>query len=180
MTVLGALPAFAATIEERLTACLACHGATGRSVISGVPSLGGQPVFYLTVQLLMFREKLRLVEPMNQVMQGVKDEELREMAVRLADLPPPKPAGGPVNSERMQRAQAVIEQNRCDFCHQKNYSGENNVPRLAGQREDYLVKALQEYKKGSRRGYDASMADVLYSVTDEQIFDVAYFLARLR
>lgn len=170
----------AATVEERLAACLACHGATGQSVIPGVPSLGGQPVFYLTVQLLMFRDILRLVEPMNQAMQGVKDDELRKIAARLAELPPPNPAGGPVNSERMERARAVIEQNRCNFCHQKNYSGEQNVPRLAGQREDYLAKALRDYKNNTRRGYDASMADVLYLIRDEQIADLAYFFARLR
>ena len=58
--------------------------------------------------------------------------------------------------------------------------GQQNVPRLAGQREDYLAKALREYKDNSRRGYDASMADVLYHISDEQIADLAYFLARPR
>ena len=76
------------------------------------------------------------------------------------------------------RARTLAEQNRCNFCHTANYHGERNVPRLAGQREDYLVKALREYKSNSRRGYDASMADVLYQVSDEQILDLAYFLAR--
>ena len=31
-----------------------------------------------------------------------------------------------------------------------------------------------------RRGYDAAMADVLYPISDEQIGDLAYFIARLR
>jgi cytochrome c553 len=42
------------------------------------------------------------------------------------------------------------------------------------------VKALREYKDNTRRGYDASMADVLYLVSDEEILDLAYFLSRLR
>jgi cytochrome c553 len=54
------------------------------------------------------------------------------------------------------------------------------VPRLAGQREDYLVKALRGYKDNSRRGYDASMADVIEPLTDEQMLDMAYYLARVR
>ena len=145
-----------------------------------MPSLGGQPVFYLTVQLLMFREKLRVVESMNQAMQGVKDEELKELAAYLSKLPPPKSPDGPVDAARMERARALIEQHRCNFCHQGNYSGEQNVPRLAGQREDYLVKALREFKNNTRRGYDAAMADVLYLISDEQIPDLAYFLARVR
>ena len=53
-------------------------------------------------------------------------------------------------------------------------------PALAGQREDYLVKALRQYKDNTRRAYDASMADVLYLISDEQILDLAYFLARVR
>jgi len=177
--LLSARAVNADTLEGRLAPCLACHGANGQSAIPAVPSLGGQPVFYLTVQLLMFRDKLRIVEPMNQMMQGLKDDDLREMVAYLATLPPPEPAGGSMDAARMERARTVIEQHRCNFCHQGNYSGQENVPRLAGQREDYLVKALREYKNNTRRGYDASMADVLYLISDEQIFDLAYFLARL-
>ena len=54
------------------------------------------------------------------------------------------------------------------------------MPRIAGQREDYLAKTLREYKSNTRRGYDAAMADVLHSVSDEQIGDLAYFLSRLQ
>ncbi len=178
--LLSALPASADSLEARLATCLACHGEKGQSVIPEVPSLGGQPAFYLTIQLFMFREKLRVVEPMNQMMQGLRDDDLRNMADYIAKLPPPEPAGGPTDPPRMERARALIEQHRCNFCHNRDYSGEQNVPRLAGQREDYLVKALREYKNNTRRGYDASMADVLYLVSDEQILDLAYFLARLR
>jgi cytochrome c553 len=170
----------AETLDGRLAPCLACHGEKGQSIIPEVPSLGGQPAFYLTVQLLMFREKLRVVEPMNQMLQGLKDDDLRSMAAQLAKLPPPEPAGGPMDANRTERARALIEQHRCNFCHTGNYSGGENVPRLAGQREDYLVKALREYKNNTRRGYDASMADVLFPVSDEQLLDLAYFLARLR
>jgi cytochrome c553 len=179
LVFLSALPANADTLEARLAPCLACHGANGQSTIPEVPSLGGQPAFYLTIQLLMFREKLRVVEPMNQVMQGFKDDDLRDMAASLAKLPPPEPPAGPVDPARVERARALIDQHRCNFCHNRDYSGEQNVPRLAGQREDYLVKALREYKDNTRRGYDASMSDVLYPISDEQIRDLAYFLSRL-
>ncbi len=175
----SAWPANADTLEARLAPCLACHGANGQSAMPVVPSLGGQPVFYLTVQLLMFREKMRIVEPMNQMMQGLKDGDLRDMAAYLAKLPSPEPADGSMDVARMERSRTLSEQHRCNFCHQGNYAGEENIPRLAGQREDYLVKALREYKNNTRRGYDASMADVLYLISDEQIFDLAYFLARL-
>jgi cytochrome c553 len=165
------LPAWAVgaePLETRLATCLACHGDKGQSSIPGVPSLGGQPSFYLTVQMLMFRDRLRIVDLMNKMMQGFSDGELQKMGDLVATLPPPQPVGAPGDPGRMETGRTLAEQNRC------------NVPRLAGQREDYLVKAMREYKDSSRRGYDASMADVLYQVSDEQILDLAYFLSRLR
>jgi cytochrome c553 len=63
----------------------------------------------------------------------------------------------------MDKARALATQHRCNFCHhQTNFQGLDNVPRLAGQRKDYLLKALRGYKDNSRRGYDAQMSEVVY------------------
>ena len=175
-----ALPVAAATIEERLAPCLACHGATGQSLTPEVPSLGAQPVFYVTIQLVMFRERMRIVEPMNAMTQDLNDEELRRMAEVIAQLPPPRPTAAPPEPARLERARALIQQHRCNFCHNQDFSGAQNVPRLAGQREDYLVKALRDYKSNTRRAYDTAMADVMYAVTDADILDLAHFLTHLR
>jgi cytochrome c553 len=144
-----------------------------------VPSLGGQPTYYLTIQLFMFRERLRVAEPMTEMLRGVSDADLRDLAELIAKLPPPRPAPEAPDPGRIERARAVVEQQRCNFCHGSDYAGEQNVPRLAGQREDYLARALRDYKGNTRRGYDASMADVLYGVSEAEILDLAYFLARL-
>ena len=72
------------------------------------------------------------------------------------------------------------EKYRCNFCHQPKYAGEENVPRIAGQREDYLLKSLRTYKDNSRHGYDAQMSEVVYPMKDEDFVDLAYFLARLK
>jgi cytochrome c553 len=101
------------------------------------------------------------------------------MAELISKLPPPPPAAEPPDPGRIERARALIQQHRCNFCHNQDFSGAENVPRLAGQREDYLVKALREYKSNARRGYDPSMADVMVPVTDVDILDLAHFLARL-
>ena len=67
--------AFAAGFEERIGPCPACHGETGQSETPEVPSLGAQPVNFLLIQIYMFREKLRQVEPMTAAAQGLSDEE---------------------------------------------------------------------------------------------------------
>jgi cytochrome c553 len=179
LTCLAALPASAQPVEERITACLACHGESGRSDNPEVPSLGAQPEFYLTIQLYMFRERLRVVDVMNEATKGLSDDDLRQVASTIAKLPPPQPPGDAPDPARVHQAQALIEQNRCNFCHRRNFAGEQNVPRLAGQREDYLAKAMREYKSNRRRGYDASMADVLYPISEDDIRVLAHFLARV-
>jgi cytochrome c553 len=179
LIALAVLPVSAATIEERLAPCLACHGAKGQSDIPEVPSLGAQPAFYLSVQLFMFRERMRSNEPMNALLKGMSDDDLRRVAETIAKLPPPLPAREPPDPARLERAQALVQQHRCNFCHNPDFSGQENAPRLAGQREDYLVKSLREYKNNSRRAYDPSMADVMPPLTDADILDLAHYLARL-
>jgi cytochrome c553 len=175
--IIAGLPCCAETLAERLPACLACHGEQGTSNNPEVPSLGGQPVPYMEIQLYLFREKMRPIEVMIDAMKGVANEDLVGLAKLIARLPAPKPAP-PGEPNRMRRGQSLIHQHRCNFCHTTNLSGQNNVPRIADQREDYLVKALREYKSNARPGYDASMADVVAPLTDQDILDLAYFAAR--
>jgi cytochrome c553 len=171
--------ALAQTVKERLPACLACHGENGQSQTPDVPSLGAQQSFYVTVQLLMFREHMRVAEPMNYMVKGLSDDDLRQFAEAIAKLPPPRPADGPVDASRIERAQALVAQNRCNVCHTASFAGQDNVPNIADQREDYLVKALRGYKDNSRHGYDATMAEVVAPISDEQILDLAYYIARV-
>ncbi len=173
-------PAAAQTVKERLPVCLACHGANGQSQTAGVPSLGAQQAFYVTVQLLMFRERMRLVDPMNETAKGLSDDDLRSFADIIAKLPAPQPAVGPRDEARIARARALVKQNHCNICHTPSFAGQENVPRIADQREDFLIKALRGYKDNSRRGYDDSMANVIAPISDTQILDLAYFLARVQ
>src|SRR4029077_11573308 len=92
----AALPASAQQlVKERLPTCLACHGENGQSQNDGVPSLGGQQAFYVTVQLLMFREKMRVADPMNDMAKGLTHTDLQGFADIISQLPAPKPASGP-------------------------------------------------------------------------------------
>jgi cytochrome c553 len=170
----------AETIAERAAPCLACHGAKGQSETENTPSLGAQQAPYALIQLFMFREKLRVFEPMNEMAKALSDDDLRTFSDFLATLPKPAPPADAGDPARLQRAQALVQQHRCNSCHNTDFSGKDNVPRIADQREDYLAKTLREYKDNSRHGYDATMAEVLQPVTPEQIADLAYFLARLR
>jgi cytochrome c553 len=174
------LPVKAETIEERAVTCFACHGEHGQSETETTPSLGGQQAPYALIQLFMFREKLRVFDPMNEMAKPLSDDDLRAFSDFIAKLPKPQPPTDAGDPARLQRAQALVQQHRCNSCHNTDFSGRDNVPRIADQREDYLTKTMREYKDNSRHGYDGTMAEVLAPVTTEQIADLAYYLARLR
>ena len=63
----------------------------------------------------------------------------------------------------------LITQYRCNSCHNLDLAGRENIPHIANQREDYLVKTLRDYKSNVRHGYDGAMAEVLAPVNDQQI-----------
>ena len=175
-----AFSAGAETIEQRAATCFACHGALGVSETENTPSLAGQQAPYVLIQLFMFREKLRDFAPMNETAKSLTDDDLRGFSDYIATLPKPKPPADAGDPARMARGQGLAHQYLCNNCHNPDFSGKENVPRIANQREDYLAKTLAEYKDNSRHGYDGSMADVMGPVTKEQIADLAYYIARVR
>jgi cytochrome c553 len=178
--VLATSTANAQTFEERMAPCLACHGEKGQSETENTPSLGAQQAPYALIQLFMFREKLRVFEPMNEMAKPLSDDDLRAFSEFIGKLPKPAPPADAGDPARMARGQALAAQHRCNSCHNLDFSGKENVPRIASQREDYLSKTMREYKDNNRHGYDGSMAEVLQPVTPEQIADLAYYLARVR
>jgi cytochrome c553 len=173
-----ALPVRAETLEEKMAPCLACHGETGTSEIENTPSLGAQTAPYALIQIFMFREKLRVFDLMNEMTKPLSDDDLRAVSDRIATLPAAPPVTDAADQTRLARGRTLLEQHRCYFCHRPDLAGAENVPRIAAQREDYLVKTLREYKSNARRGYDATMAEVLQPISDQDILDLAYTVAR--
>ena len=173
-------PAFAADLDEKLAPCLACHGGQGQSELENVPSLGAQSAPYTVIQLFMFREKMRVSDPMNEIAKGLTDADLQAMADAFAAMPPPKPPPDAGNPARLEQARALTEQNHCNTCHGPDFSGPQTVPRLAHQREDYLLKTLRDYKSGARHAYEPIMLEVLQPLDDAQFVEFAYYLTHLR
>ncbi len=171
--------AHAQSFKERVEPCLACHGENGTSQTEQTPSLGAQQPAYSLIQLFMFREKMRNVELMNEMAKDLTDDDLRAFSDFISKLPKPV-AATDADPARMERGATLAQRNRCASCHNDNYAGRDSIPGVAGQREDYLARTMREYKDNTRRGYEATMSDLLQTVTVEQIDELAYYLARVR
>ena len=183
LSALAGLPAEAADIaagKQKAEICAGCHGDNGISQTENIPSLAGQPDQFIQWQLVYFRAGARKNEQMQPIVEGINNEDIRNLGAYFASLPPPKavrPDDDPDLSKK--GAQAAVGR-RCASCHTDDFAGTKAVARLASQREEYLVKALHDYKSSVRSGGgQAAMAEVAYPLSEEEITALAHYLAHL-
>lgn len=181
---LALAPADAADIaagKEKAELCVGCHGENGISQMENMPSLAGQPDQFIQWQLVYFRAGARKNEQMQPIVEQLSNEDIRNLGAYFASLSPPKsetPDDDPDLSKK--GAQAAVGR-RCASCHLDTYAGTKGVARLASQREDYLLKALRDYKSGQRSGGgQAAMAEIAFSLHEEEIVALAHYLAHLQ
>jgi cytochrome c553 len=176
--LLTVLFSFSCFSQERLQLCAACHGEDGNSANPQIPSIAGQPKLFLENQLILFREELRKSDQMLPVVKGLKDPEIIKLAEHFSKQPAKGMDTGAADPKLMkigvERAKAL----RCGVCHVSDFSGQNQIPRLAGQREAYLETEMRAYRDGKRTGGDTIMAAALYGVSDVDIKALAHFLSR--
>jgi cytochrome c553 len=179
LTALFIAPALAQSLPERLQLCDACHGPGGISATAGTPSLAGQPAIFLENQLVLLREGMREVPQMAAAVQGLKDAEIRLIARHYAGQKPAAPQGTP-DPALMKRGAALAQKRHCASCHEADYRGREQMPRLAAQREEYLEHAMNGYRRYTRKGGDTMMAAALYGVSDADVKALAHYLAHFR
>lgn len=160
--------------------CVACHGATGVSTLPLTPSLAAQPAIYVTAQLAQFVAGKRKSDVMAPMAKTIAAKDVRALAEAIEKLAPPPPASD-TDAARYQRGKTVVAREHCDSCHQPDFSGIENAPRLAHQREDYLRKALRDFRGGVRVGYgEPVMPAVAAALSEDEIDDLAHYLSHFR
>ena len=65
------------------------------------------------------------------------------------------------------------------MCHLGGFRGQNEVPRVAGQHHDYVVKQLGDFKAGRRTNDAGTMGSVSKTLSDQDMDDLAHFLSGL-
>jgi cytochrome c553 len=163
---------------QRQALCAACHGADGNSQIKGIPSLAAQPKLFLENSLILMREGMREVPAMKGMLDGVSDAEVSALATFYSGLPLAKPPADK-QADLFAKGEQLASGMRCGICHLPNYVGREQMPRLAGQREDYLLHSLLQFKNNQAVGRDSNMAASVYGVADTDLQALSYYLARL-
>lgn len=163
----------------QLAQCAACHGPQGNSQNPTVPSLAGQPRVFIENQLVLIREGLRDIPQMKGLLDGKPDADLAALA-RYFSAQKPVAAAGAVSPEAYGRGEALSRKMLCASCHLPDYSGREQIPRLAGQHEAFLLASMKQFRDHPGPGRDTIMAATLYGVSDGELADLAHFLAHFR
>lgn len=156
--------------------CIACHGPDGNSLVPTIPSLAGQPRLFIENQLVLIREGMRPVPEMKGVLDGLQDADLVALANWFA-AQAPRPAAGTRDETVYRRGEALASKALCGSCHLPDYAGRQQIPRLAGQHEAFLLQSLKQFRDHSGPGRDTIMAASLYGMKDQDLADLAHFLA---
>ena len=155
--------------------CLGCHGIPGyRNMYPSfrVPKLGGQHENYLVAALKGYRDGTREHPTMQAHGQSLSLQEIEDVAAYFASFPNETIEAGGTPGASFDKAQA------CAACHGANGISSNpEWPTLAGQHEDYLEHALNQYRSGERKNVVMSAQAMI--IAEEDIALLARYFAGL-
>jgi len=158
--------------------CAHCHGTDGNSSAQAYPNLAGQTKEYIYAQIKAFKEGRRTNPQMSPMVGILNDEDMQHL-------------GDFYNSQSLMRRPVNVDANivaqgkklaedlQCASCHQPGYKGMKEFPRLARQKQAYIVKQLREFRDGVRTNDNGIMAATAKALTDDQIEALAQYFASL-
>ena len=174
-------PAPAADVEagrRKAEACASCHGPDGNATISGMPSLAGQPVFFTHWQLIKFRDGRRKDAQMSPAAKDLTDTDMADLAAYYSkQTARQRPAT--TDPDKVAEGKRLATVHHCASCHRPDLTGQQQVPRLAGQDYDYLLRLLRGFKAKTASDLDGTMTMAVQPLRDEEIVSLVHFLASL-
>ena len=181
LVILVTAPAAAADVEagrRKAEPCAACHGRDGNATVPGTPSLAGQPVFFTHWQLIKYRDGRRKDPQMSPPAQNLSDEDMADLAAYYAtQRPNPRPAK--VDPAKVTAGRQLANLHHCTSCHRPGLVGQQQVPRLAGQDFDYLLRLLRSFKAKTASDLDGMMTMSAQPLQEEDLLNLVHFMASL-
>ena len=175
------VPAHAADVEagkRKAEVCAVCHGADGNATVPGTPSLAGQPVYFTHWQLIKYRDGRRKDPQMSPFAKNLTDTDMADLAAYYASQRPlPRPAT--TDPARVAAGKRLATLHHCSSCHRPDLSGQQQVPRLAGQDYDYLLRLLRAFKTKTASDIDGTMTIATQTLREDDIENLVHYLASL-
>ncbi len=178
--IVGANGAYADTAAgaKKAEACVACHGPAGNSKIPLYPILAGQTFRYLYLQLRDFKEGRRTDPVMSPQAANLSAQDRQDLAEYFSAQKPVS-TGFRGDPAKVARGKARADQILCPMCHLGGFTGQNEIPRVAGQHRDYIAKQLRDFRSRARTNDAGNMTSVAKPLSDEDIDNLAEYIADL-
>ena len=174
--ILNATPLHAQSIEEKAQVCAGCHGADGKPIDKTIPTIWGQQVGYLYIELRDFKRGDRKSDIMQPIASSFERQEMLDIAEYFSKKPWPDLSQPRASKEVADRALNANRSVGCTGCHLDHFQGDSTVPRLAGMGKDYLTKTMADFRTRAR-GNNPGMSDLMNTCTPEQLTAMAAYLA---
>jgi len=158
--------------------CAACHGADGNAPDPQYPILAGQSARYLYLELKDFKEGRRKDPQMSPVAAALAPGDLQPLADYLAQQQQ-KPTGVKADAAKVAAGRTKADEVLCSMCHGGDFVGQNEIPREAGQHYAYVKKQLLDFKAKRRTNDAGNMTSVAGTLSDDDIENLAQFIANL-
>lgn len=179
-----AIPAMSASAvdaeagKRKAETCVACHGPAGNSPNGMFPTLAGQTSRYLYLQLRDFKEERRRDPVMSPMAANLSKEDMQDLAEYFSIQ---KQAGNGFKADpaRVKAGAAKSNEVLCAMCHLGELKGQNEIPRLAGQQPDYVIKQLKDFRERKRTNDGGNMTSVSKNLSDDDITNLAHYIANL-
>lgn len=162
---------------DKAKECVSCHGRAGRGPLTGMPSLAAQQPAFIQRQLMLIRSNQRNIPDMAGLLKDYSDQDLADITAFFAAMPP-APRRGERDETRFAAGAALSKAEDCARCHKPGYNGEGEVPRIIGQRADYLERALRAYRDDFRKSADGEMNAAARRLDDAGIAAIAHYLSQ--
>jgi len=175
------LPALAQNVEaggKKAAPCFACHGANGNSTLSAFPILAGLNMRYIYLQLKDFKEGRRRDPNMDALVANLTREDMLDLGAFFAAQKKGNNGFKP-DPQKSERGKAKADETLCTMCHLGELAGQNEIPRVAGQHYDYIVKQLKDFKAMRRTNDAGNMTSVAKTLSDEDIDNLGHYAAGL-
>jgi cytochrome c553 len=176
--ILNATPLHAQSIEEKAQVCAGCHGADGKPIDKTIPTIWGQQVGYLYIELRDFKRGDRKSDIMQPIASSFERQEMLDIAEYFSKKPWPDLSQPRASKEVADRALNANRSVGCTGCHLDHFQGDGTVPRLAGMGKDYLTKTMADFRTRAR-GNNPGMSDLMLATSADDLAALAEYLSGL-
>ncbi|MCQ4296857.1 c-type cytochrome [Pseudomonas stutzeri] len=164
--------------QERAVFCSYCHGEAGNSKRKHIPNLAGQNPLYLFHSFEKFASGERVDFVMSKLAKNLSTEERVNIAVFFSQQKVSPPEGTP--DVALRKAGEKIFQTTCTGCHGAHAEGMETMPRLAGQPDEYIRKALTRFRENDPSRTGSVMIGVASHLSAADVEALATYLSHLR